>query len=101
MSERQDYADSELPLPARARRWLSAIAAGIAAFVGVLVIAVVACRAIPPKTEATDSRADFAEWMRAMGIRATLAAGAATVAGIATGVFVFRADSEGQIATQV
>jgi hypothetical protein len=90
MDERDNYADRELPPPKRARCWLLAVAAGVVTFLAVLLVAIIVSRAVPPKISGADSRTDFAELMEVMQIRATVAMGAAALAGIGVGAMILR-----------
>jgi hypothetical protein len=88
--ERADYAEPDLPPPARFARRLLAIAVGVGTFLVALVVGVVLAYGLPVATHGTDSKADFGEWISAVETRILVAAGVAALAGIIAGAVTLR-----------
>jgi hypothetical protein len=90
MSERDDYAEPGLPPPARAGRWLLAVAVGVGTFLAGLTVGVILAYGLPVTTHGTNSKAEFAEWMAAVETRILIAVGAAALAGTVAGAVTLR-----------
>jgi hypothetical protein len=90
MVERDNSAERGLPAPARAGQWLLSVGVGVGTFLVALAASVIVIRAIPVTTNGADSKADFAEWVGAMQVRAVVALGLASLAATVAGAIAFR-----------